>query len=207
MPLRAEGTQGYGENAEKLVPDYESLRFDDVQREVLHLFPPPPARVLDVGAGTGRDAAALSRIGHRVVAVEPTPELRVAGERLRSGLGVTWIDDALPELARVLKPEGGFDLILLTAVWMHLDAGAREKAMARLAELLAATGLITISLRHGPVPAGRRMFDVTGTETAELAGRHGLRRVHESKRDDMRARPDISWTYLALAGPQWTPPR
>jgi SAM-dependent methyltransferase len=207
MPLRAEGTQGYGENAEKLVADYESLRFEDVQREVLHLFPRPPARVLDVGAGTGRDAAALSRIGHRVVAVEPTPELRVAGERLRSGLGVMWVVDALPELARVAAPEGGFDLILLTAVWMHLDAGARGTAMARLAQLLAASGLITISLRHGPVPPGRRMFDVTGTETAALAGRHGLRRVHESMREDMRARRDVSWTYLALAGPQWTPPR
>ena len=116
MPSRAEGTQGYGENAEKLVAEYERLRFDDVQREVLHLFPRPPARILDVGAGTGRDVDALSRIGHRVIAVEPTPELRAAGERLRSGLDVLWVDDALPNLGRVDRPEDGFDLILLTAV-------------------------------------------------------------------------------------------
>src|SRR3954453_11536769 len=42
-----------------LVPRYEGLRFEDVQREVIHLFPAPPAQVLDVGAGTGRDAEAL----------------------------------------------------------------------------------------------------------------------------------------------------
>jgi len=148
--MRAEGTQGYGENAEVLFARYEAIRFENVQREVLHLFPLPPARALDVGAGTGRDAAALSRIGHRVVAVEPAPELRIAGERLHSGLGVIWVDDALPELARVATPEGGFDLILLTAVWMHLDASARETAMARLAELLAASGLMTIALRMVP---------------------------------------------------------
>ena len=45
------------------------------------LIPATPSRVLDVGAGTGRDAAALAALGHSVVAVEPTPELRAHGQR------------------------------------------------------------------------------------------------------------------------------
>lgn len=201
-----EGTQGYREEAASLVPRYEGLRFEDVQREVIHLFPAPPAQVLDVGAGTGRDAAALARAGHRVTAVEPTPELREAGRRLHPGLGLTWLDDGLPELARVSRPAGGFDLILLTAVWMHLDAAARALAMARLAGLVAPTGLMTISLRHGPVPPGRRMFDVSAAETGALAERRGLRLVHESEREDILGRNDVTWTYLALAGPRWEGP-
>jgi protein-L-isoaspartate O-methyltransferase len=33
--------------------------------------------VLDIGSGTGRDAAGLAAMGHSVVAVEPTAELRI----------------------------------------------------------------------------------------------------------------------------------
>jgi SAM-dependent methyltransferase len=203
-----QGTEGYREEAAALVPRYEALIFADVHREVIHLFPAPPARVLDVGAGTGRDAAALARAGHRVTAVEPIPAFREAGQRLHPGLGLTWLDDGLPELARVPQPAGGFNLILLTAVWMHLDAASRAAAMARLARLVAPTGLITMALRHGPVPPGRRMFDVSAAETGALADRCGLRLVHESQREDMRGRDDVTWTFVALAGPRWEhPPR
>src|SRR3954469_17759618 len=100
-----QGTQGYREEAASLVTRYEGLRFEDVQREVIHLFPAPPAQVLDVGAGTGRDAAALARAGHHVTACEPTSELREPSRRLHPGLGLTWLDDGVPELTRVSRPD------------------------------------------------------------------------------------------------------
>ena len=46
--------------------------------------------------------------------------------------------------------------------------------MARVAPLVRPGGLMALSLRHGPVPAGRRMFEVSAQETCELAQRHGL---------------------------------
>lgn len=202
-----QGTEGYREEAATLVPRYEELIFQDVHREVMHLFPAPPAQVLDVGAGTGRDAAALARAGHCVTAVEPTPAFREAGQRLHPGFGLRWLDDGLPELARVPEPAGGFDLILLTAVWMHLDAASRAVAMARLARLVAPTGLITMALRHGPVPPGRRMFEVSAAETSALAEGCALRLVHESEREDMRGRNDVTWSFVALAGPRWQDPQ
>ena len=78
--------------------------------------------------------------------------------------------------------------------------------MARLARLVAPAGLITMALRHGPVPPGRRMFDVSAAETGALAERCALRLVHESEREDMRGRNDVTWTFVALAGPQWEDP-
>ena len=42
----------------------------------VNLLPRPPGRALDVGAGTGRDAAWLARLGFQVVAVEPSGVLR-----------------------------------------------------------------------------------------------------------------------------------
>ena len=74
--MRHKGNEGYTEEAAALTRQYESVRFVDVHGPVLHLFPTVPSDVLDIGAGTGRDAAALAGMGHRVVAAEPTAALR-----------------------------------------------------------------------------------------------------------------------------------
>jgi len=190
--------QGYAEHADALAAQYESIGFVEVHRDTLHLMPAAPSRVLDIGAGTGRDAAALAALGHRVLAVEPTAELRRHGERLHADAGMEWLDDALPELSRVLARGERFDLILLTAVWMHLDVEQRQVAMATLARLICPSGSIIMSLRHGSVPPGRRMFAVSYEETDELARQHGLRATFRSEREALLAGSDARWTFLAL---------
>lgn len=196
--LELESTAGYGEAAEALAEQYESVTFAEVHREVLHLFPTRPGTVLDIGAGSGRDAAALAAQGHRVVAAEPTSELRLLGRRRHADQRIEWTDDALPELPGLVAAGTRFDLILLTAVWMHLDERQRPLAMAPLAGLLTTGGRIILSLRHGPVPKGRRMFPVTAQETTELARGHGLDLLHYAQREDPHGRPAVSWSYLGL---------
>ncbi|MEV6978375.1 class I SAM-dependent methyltransferase [Kitasatospora sp. NPDC093806] len=191
-------TTGYAEAAEQLATQYEAVTFAEVHREALHLFPAGPADVLDVGAGSGRDAAALAALGHRVVAAEPTAELRRIGERLHTGSGVRWVDDALPGLPRLTAAGDRFDLLLLTAVWMHLTADERPLAMDALAALLAPAGRVVLTLRHGPVPPGRRMFDVSPEETAELARDRGLRPLLHAERADLHGRSGVHWTILAF---------
>ena len=179
------GSNGYRENAAALAQQYESVTFEGVHRSVMHLFPVSPASVLDVGAGSGRDAAALARRGHRATAVEPTLELRREGQAIHADTGISWLDDALPDLRLIRGTGQRFDLILLTAVWMHLDEDERSRAMASIAALLAPAGMVILSLGHGPVPAGRRMFDVSAQETSALGRLHGLIEVHRSGREDM----------------------
>ena len=52
---------------------YESVAAETVHGGLVDLLPIAPALVLDVGAGTGRDAAWLASRGLEVVAVEPSP--------------------------------------------------------------------------------------------------------------------------------------
>ena len=59
-PTRLSGTEGYAEEADALVEQYEGIRFADLHGPILHLIPSTPCRVLDIGAGTGRDAAAFA---------------------------------------------------------------------------------------------------------------------------------------------------
>ena len=191
------GTQGYGEHAMALAERYESISFAEARRS----GPPDPA-----GAGPhrghrrrlGPDAAALARMGHQVIAVEPTAELRAEGQRRHDVPGLAWSDDALPGLDGLRARGERYDLIMLTAVWMHLDEDERVAGMASLAGLLAPGGQILMTLRHGPVPPGRRMFDVSAAETIALAARHGLSSHHLGTRGDMLDRGDVRWSMLGL---------
>lgn len=198
---RVSGTEGYAEEADALVRQYEGLRFADLHKQVLHLIPAVPCRVLDIGSGTGRDAAALSAMGHDVVAVEPTAELRARAAALHPSPRIEWLDDGLPDLARLVDRGGdGFDVVMLTAVWMHLDEGQRRRAMPRIARLVRGGGVAIFSLRHGPVPPGRRMFDVSAEETAGLAVVAGMDLVLrlDGRADDL-GRPGVHWTRLAFS--------
>jgi 2-polyprenyl-3-methyl-5-hydroxy-6-metoxy-1,4-benzoquinol methylase len=196
---RPSGTEGYADEADALVKQYESISFADVHKQILHLLPKPPARVLDVGAGTGRDAAGFAAMGHIVTAVEPTAELRIQAMKLHPSPQIAWVDDSLPGLSVVSGRGETFDVVMLTAVWMHLDEQQRRRAMVRVAALVRPGGVMALSLRHGPVPAGRRMFDVTTTETIALAQAEGLTCVQQFEDVvGLLKRPGISWDRLAF---------
>ena len=191
-------TAGYAEEADKLAETYESLTFEKVHRRGLPFVPAAPSAVLDIGAGTGRDAAALARLGHRVTAAEPTAEMRAHGERLHADVAIEWVDDILPDLRRIFALHRRFDLVLMTAVWMHLDACERRIAMANVADVMAPNAALLMTLRHGPVPEGRRMFEVSAGETRDLGRRHCLACVHEGTGNDALRRDGVHWTYLAF---------
>jgi SAM-dependent methyltransferase len=58
---------------------------------LLDLIPQTPGTVLDVGAGSGRDAAWFALQGHDVVAVEPSNSMRAEAQRLHVDPRVQWI--------------------------------------------------------------------------------------------------------------------
>ncbi|AXE87158.1 class I SAM-dependent methyltransferase [Streptomyces sp. Go-475] len=196
-PTSGAGVQAYyAESAERLTRAYESVPFESVHGALLDLLPEPPARVLDVGSGTGRDAAALAGRGFTVDAVEPVTELRRVAERLHQGTGVTWRAGALPALQGV---QGPYDVVLLSAVWMHLRPEERPVAMRRLAGLLAPRGILLITLRRGEPPEGRRMFDIPPEEVAGHGAEAGLvpvRLVDEGA--DLLGRDAVRWNSVAL---------
>jgi SAM-dependent methyltransferase len=199
---RASGTEGYGEEAEALLVQYESITFEQTQGSITQLIPTLPCRVLDIGAGTGRDAAGFASLGHRVLAVEPTDELRTRAAALHPLPEIEWLNDSLPDLALVRQRDELFDVVMLTAVWMHLDEGQRRLAMPNVASLVRPGGVMILSLRYGPVPPGRRMFAVPAEETIRLTQKEGLElTLHRSHLDSVLKRPGVSWTRLAFARP------
>ena len=190
---------GYASEAASLLETYERISPETLHRPVWHLIPTAPSRLLDIGAGSGRDAAYFAERGHQVVAVEPVDAMREGAMRLHPSPRIEWLADTLPSLARVRARGETFDAVLATAVWMHLDEGDRAEAMPAVASLVAPGGVLILSQRHGPIPPGRRMFDVSAEETIALAAREGLACLVNAVTGSVQAhQPDVTWTRLAF---------
>lgn len=195
------GTEGYFEDAESLIPRYESVPFTEKYQAVFHLLPTKASKVLDIGAGTGVDAAWLATRGHCILAVEPTAPLREAGTKLHPSSQIEWLDDSLPMLFKTIARKEVFDLVLVTAVWAHLAEKERKQATSNIAALLKPSALLIMSLRHGPAPENRRVFEVTAEETMELAQRDGLRETLYARTESAQSinrQAGVIWSWLAF---------
>jgi SAM-dependent methyltransferase len=196
------GTQGYAEHASELIERYESLSFAYKHESVLHLIPSAPAKAMDIGAGTGADAAWLAEQGHPVVAVEPTDAFREHGLKHHPSPLIEWVNDSLPHLVGVAQRRREFSLVMLTAVWMHLDEHERRVAMPVVASLLAPGGVLIMAFRHGPVPTERIVFSVSAEETVALAEAQGLRCVLNVRAESKLAanrEAGVTWSRIAFA--------
>jgi SAM-dependent methyltransferase len=161
----------YDANAEAAVARYEETTAETVHGWLMDLLPGKPGTILDVGAETGRDAAWLASKGHEVVAVEPSAAMRDAAVRLHPDMGIRWIDDSLPALATVTRTGLSFDIILLSAVWMHVTAIDRMRAFRKLINLLNPGGLRAITLRHGPAAPVIRRSECSDQSSTSSAAR------------------------------------
>ena len=130
---------------------------------------PPKVPVLDVGAGTGRNALPLARLGHPTYALEMVQSLAdvMRKDAEEEKLPVTVIVDDVTAPNLVL-PRNDFKLIFLAEVIAsHFgDSDAVRRAVANLAPALAPGGLLLFSTflaRDGYKP------DLDGP--ADLAGR------------------------------------
>lgn len=168
------GTEGYAQEADSLAIRYESFTFEALHRDVIPLFPAGTRKVLDIGSGTGRDAAAFAARGFQVLAVEPVAEMRGHAMRLHPAPAIEWLDDSLPELGQVRARGEKFDIVMMSAVLMHFDAAERAAILRNVVPLVAAGGILALLVRHGPVPQGRRMFDCPDHEVGALIESLGL---------------------------------
>jgi len=191
----------YIRDAEALAKLYESRSFEEIHGDLIGLIPETPGVVLDIGAGSGRDAAWFARHGHEVVAVEPAGAMRQIARQLHDNPNIQWIDASLPELGSVRRLGLSYDIIWLSAVWMHVPPSERERAMRKSATLLSPGGRLFISLRHGPKPPDRIVYKVTAEEVSKLAQRYGLATIYQKRSSDHMNREDVWWESVVLELP------
>src|SRR4051794_32096171 len=120
-------------------------------------LPPPPARVLEVGAGDGELAAALGAAGYDVLAVDPA-----------GGCGVRQIPVHLVD-----EPPASFDAAVAVVSLHHVEP--LEESCRRLGDLVAPGGLLVVD----EFDVGR--FDETAAAWWIAEGRAiGCERPHDA---------------------------
>lgn len=193
----------YDEDASGHVRRWESVTFRQVHDCWSHLLPAGGGIVLDIGAGSGRDAAHLAELGFEVVAVEPSARLREEAQRLHPSGRIRWVEDSLPALAEVHRLDYRYDVILLSAVWMHVRPAQRERAFRILAEMLKPGGILVFTLRHGPLEPARKMFPAGMDELERLGRKRALLPVPlpRTRSADALGREEVHWTTAVFRLP------
>ncbi len=194
--------RGYEDSANELIARYEAISSAREYAPLAHLLPARAGRVLDLGAGTGRDAAWFAGMGHSVLAVEPVRRFRAAGARLHPTAGIEWVDDTLPALRSVTSRGLRFDLVNVNGVWQHLDAGQRHTAMPVLRALVAPEGRLVVSVRHGPGAPSRPCFQAPAQDTIDCAVDNGFALDYAEERESIHPAnraAGVTWTWLVFS--------
>ena len=189
----------YADKAARLAAEYDAIDPEAIHGWIRPHLGQGALDVLDVGAGSGRDAAWFSSMGHRVLAVEPSAAMREQGNGLHDGL--RWVDDSLPLLLKTAELGHAFDHIHLSAVWMHVMPGERSKAFANIVSLArpSATLAFLVRVPHDPE---REMHPTDPKEIPSLAKGNGLKLLHESTAKDHKGRAGIIWMRFVAMMPK-----
>lgn len=193
-------TRFYNENADQLFPRYRSLRSEDVFRDVIDHIPTKPGLVADIGSGSGRDTTWLAEIGHTVISIEPSVGLRTKAMADGVPANAVYVESVLPDLAGLDIFVQRFDLIICSAVWMHLDADEREVALSRIYELLSnereARAIITFKV--APEEPGRGMHVLDADVITEEFSKQPFNYVSTTLNKDLMQRDDTRWYTTVL---------
>ncbi len=193
---------GYDAQGAELAAQYEGLQSNEVHGAFLDLLPPGLDRLaLDIGAGSGRDAAWLKSRGFDVVAVEPSRAMRSAAAAYHAGKDIRWLEDHLPALTVTHRLGLSFDVILLSGVLMHVPPDERRRAFRKIVALLKPGGRLLITVRDGAGAPDRPMWPIPRGEMEAHARAHGLTMLRISESADLQGRTGVQWTSYALQMP------
>ncbi|MCU7833587.1 MAG: class I SAM-dependent methyltransferase, partial [gamma proteobacterium symbiont of Lucinoma myriamae] len=189
------------QKASDFFSQYESSNAETIHSSWIHHLNEKGGLALDVGSGSGRDALWLAKNGYEVFAVEPAESLRNLAKINNNHSKINWFDDTLPELKIIYRLNIKFNLILLSAVWMHIAESNRERVFRKIANLLKPGGKLVITLRHGISPDEREMYDVSFSEISNFAKSHALTIVTHQKDKDKLQRDEVKWEAVVLQLP------
>jgi len=186
----------YNTNAALLFSQYQSVSFETVHNSWIQVIDFLQCKTaLDIGAGSGRDAIALKHKELCVTAIEPSEDLRALGQAF-TGDYVTWLDDSLPQLTKIKGK--AFDIVLISAVWMHLSPDEQSQSIKTISMLLNVDGYLIITLRYGHFLDVRTAFEVDTKRMIAEAKQHGLALILSEHEGDKLSRNNVSWHTLCF---------
>jgi len=193
----------YEESANELSARYESARLDHFYQALRQFFL-PGARLLEIGCGSGRDAAKIVGEGYQVEAVDGSENLLANALRLHPELDGHLHHIRLP--AKLPFSDHEFDGFYSVACLMHFSNEEVAEILVELNRVLKPGGRGLVS-----VPAGRddvshdgldehgRVFNLLPAPAwIEVFQQQGFRARPGNEEPDGAGREGISWISYFL---------
>jgi 2-polyprenyl-3-methyl-5-hydroxy-6-metoxy-1,4-benzoquinol methylase len=164
-------------------------------------------RILEVGAGSGIDAAGLLSEGFDITAIEPSALFIEEALEHFPQLKGRILQLALPlDEATKADWKDRFDGILCSAVFMHITTQLRQQAMQDLACILKPAGQLMLSIstfRNGldddnRDEFGRLYIPMLDEETRQLIDATGFQIITQWDDDDQWHRRGLNWKSYQL---------
>jgi len=190
---------GYAEDASFLIESFEEISSSDLLAHVSDFIPNSKCKVIEIGAGTGRDAAWLASKGLDVLAVEPVSEFRKAGKSLHPSQQIEWLNDFLPSLPGVLQRNELYELAILVSVWQHIPKEEKLASLVNLHSILIKNANLIISVRNGPGSIKRKCYPTSAKETTDLAQQCGFKLISSQNTESIQVsnqKANVTWTWL-----------
>ncbi|KXH81297.1 class I SAM-dependent methyltransferase [Chryseobacterium kwangjuense] len=199
MKPKVPGIAGYADVLEKFIDATVSIVFTELHKDFIPFIPEISGRILDLGAGIGRDASEFSAMGHSVTALEPSEALLEAGKKLYPDASIHWVQDSLPDLQN-LDSDLKFDFILASGVWNHLNPDEQQCVFIKISKFLSDNGIFALSLRNGPAGAGSCIFPTHAGNTVLQAEQTGLKTLLflENQPSLMKGKENVTWSRLVF---------
>lgn len=123
----------------------EVPRFDELQAAAIDAVPSPPARVLDLGVGTGETSRRLLEAypGVEICGLDSSPEMIFRARELGIDVRLARMEDPLPD--------GPWDLVIAVLSVHHLESAGKRDLFRRVSEQAGALVLGDVVQVSDPV--------------------------------------------------------
>ena len=191
----------YEDNAAEITRKYEEVDFDGpVERFARSL--PPGAKILEIGSGSGRDAALMLKLGLSVTGLDGSERMIREAIRLHPELADKLIHCILPSPLPFVDHR--FDAAMSWAVLMHLPSSDLSSVFKEIARVIVPGGLFVYSVnsRRSGLDVenrdnrGRRFTCMQPAGWEELHKAAGFETVETVESDDITGRPGIRWVTV-----------
>jgi len=188
----------YQKNGKNIAARYESADVSGLHKVLTASFT-LPARLLELGCGSGRDAAFMTKQGFNVTAVDGSATMIESAQHYHPELSGCLHTVQLPD--GLSDRLGKFDGVFSIATLMHFSRPQIETILAQVNALLVSNGrfFFSVPIQRDDVQnnefdaKGRRFTTMTQAQWLSLCKKQGFEPIRSGTTQDGLGRKGIAW--------------
>lgn len=197
--MSSQTQQFYENHSHELIARYDSADMSALH-QLLAKHIPSKSKIIDIGFGSGRDLVFLQSNGHDIYGIDPVEAFVIqaqhrftdirehfrVGSFLSSDIPFDWLNT--------------FDTVISIAVWMHLKAHERPKAIDTIKALVKPNGVVVLSFSLGGRDSddGRYFEPLELQEVIDEFNDAGFSVIESVCTQDSLGRDTIEWATVVL---------